>query len=141
MAKNIILDSGYWFAFYEKKDQYHEEALLISEYLHPHTLVIPWPSLYETLNTRFTRRKDWLSSFEAILTHENTVQISDEKYKDNAISLILLQKDNHKKYSLVDLVIREILLDVDVNINAIVTFNTSDFEDICWNKNIEIFNG
>lgn len=141
MAKNIILDSGYWFALYEEKDQYHEEAMLVSEYLHPHTLVLPWPSLYETLNTRFVRRNVWLSSFQAILTHRNSVQLPDDKYKHNAMSSIFLQTKSHKKFSLVDLVIREILLDVDINIDAIVTFNASDFEDICWKKNIEIFNG
>jgi len=30
---------------------------------------------------------------------------------------------------------------VEIKINAIVTFNIADFEDICWKKNIEIFNG
>ena len=141
MPKNIILDSGYWFALYEERDQYHEDALLISEYLEPHNIVVPWPTLYETLNTRFVRRGQWLTSFEAILTHKNTVQIPDGKYKDTAIESIFLQTKSHKKFSLVDLVIREILLDVEININAIVTFNVSDFEDICWKKNIEIFNG
>ena len=141
MAKNIILDSGYWFALYDKRDQYHEDALIISEYLHPHTLVVPWPSLYETLNTRFVRRNTWVLSFERIIKKKNTVQLSDDKYKENVISSVFVQAKNHKRFSLVDLVIREMLLDVENNINAIVTFNSSDFEDICWKKNIEIFNG
>lgn len=141
MAKNIILDSGYWFALYDKRDQYHEDALIISEYLYPHTLVIPWPSLYETLNTRFVRRNTWVLSFERIMKKKNAVQLSDDKYKENVISSVFVQAKNHKRFSLVDLVIREMLLDVENNINAIVTFNSSDFEDICWKKNIEIFNG
>lgn len=141
MAKNIILDTGYWFALYEERDQHHEEALLISEYLHPHTMVIPWPSLYETLNTRFVKRENQLLSFEAILSNKNTVQIPDVKYKDNAIKSIFSQSKSHNKFSLVDLIIREILLDVEIKINAIVTFNVADFEDICWKSNIELFDG
>jgi len=141
MAKNIILDSGYWFAFYEETDTFHEEALLISEYLQPHTLVVPWPSLYETLNTRFVRRTDWLLSFEMLLKNTNTLQLSDHKYKHHALTSIFLQNKSHKKFSLVDLVIREILLDPEMKIHAIVTFNAADFEDICWKKGIEIFNG
>ncbi|MBF0229268.1 MAG: hypothetical protein HQK63_06700 [Desulfamplus sp.] len=141
MGKNIILDSGYWFALYDKRDQHHEEAAIISEYLHPHTLVIPWPSLYETLNTRFVKRDNWVASLEAIIRDKNTLQLNDDKYKSSAISSIFIQTKGHKKFSLVDLVIREMLLDVKININAIVTFNSFDFEDICWKKNIEIFNG
>lgn len=141
MAKNIILDSGYWFAFYEEKDQYHEKALLISEYLQPHTIVIPWPSLYEILNTQFVKRTHWLLSFETILKSKNTVQLTDDKYKHTAITSIFLQSKRPKKFSLVDLIIREILLDIEINIHALVTFNVADFEDICWKRNIEIFNG
>ena len=43
--------------------------------------------------------------------------------------------------TLVDLIIREILLDVEVKIDALITFNIADFEDICWKRNIELFDG
>lgn len=141
MAKHIILDTGYWFALYNERDDHHKEAMLVSELINPHNLVVPWPSLYETLNTRFVRRDDWLTSFKDILSRENTVKISDKKYKENAISSIFIKTKNHKIYSLTDLVIREILLDFEIKIDAIVTFNSSDFEDICRNKNIEIISG
>ena len=87
------------------------------------------------------RRQTWLSSFEALLESNNTVQVPDDNYRNNAIKSIFLQAKSHKKYSLVDLVIREILFDVKIKIDAIVTFNVADFEDICWKRNIEIFNG
>jgi len=120
---------------------YHEEALLFSEYLSPHRLVIFWPSLYETLNTRFVKRQDWLFSFKTLVAKQNTIIVYDEKYKNNAIKYVFLQSKSHRKLSLVDLVIREILLDVSIHIDAIFTFNILDFEDICWKRNIEIFYG
>ena len=141
MAKNIILDSGYWFALYDQRDTYHAEATLFLDYLTPHRLVIPWPSLYETLNTRFVRRIDWLTSFEKLLNSQYSIQVPDESYRSTAITSVFLQNKGHRKYSLVDLVIREILLDVAIKIDAIVTFNVPDFEDICWKRGIEIFNG
>lgn len=66
MAQNILYDTGYWFALYDKRDNYY------------------------------------------------------------------------KKYSLVDLIIRAMLLDVNLRIDALITFNSADFEDICWKKNIEL---
>jgi hypothetical protein len=76
-----------------------------------------------------------------LIDNPNTARVNDEKYKNNAIKSIFLQSKSHKKYSLVDLVIIEILLDVTLKIDAIVTFNVADFEDICWKRDIEIFNG
>lgn len=138
MAKNILFDTGYWFALYDERDSYHENALLLSEYLYPHRLLIPWPSLYETLNTRFVRRENWLADFKAVLKNKNTIQIQDEKYKYDAIKSIFLQSKSYKKYSLVDLIIREILLDVEIRIDALIIFNIADFKDICWKRNIEL---
>lgn len=141
MAKNILLDTGYWIALYEERDSFHEDAMLISEFLSPHRMVIPWPTLYETLNTRFVRRKSWLASFRRLLHNDNTILVQDVTYKNDAIKSVFFQPKTHKKYSLVDLVIRGILLDVKVKIDALVTFNIADFEDICWKRNIEIFDG
>ena len=138
MAKNILFDTGYWFALYDERDSYHENALLLFDYLYPHRILIPWPSLYETLNTRFVRRENWLADFKAVLNNKNTIQVQDEKYKYDVIKSIFLQSKSYKKYSLVDLIIREILLDVEVIIDALITFNIADFEDICWKRNIEL---
>ncbi len=79
-----------------------------------------------------------LASFKAVLNNKNTIQVQDEKYKYDAIKSIFLQLKSYKKYSLVDLIIREILLDVEVRIDALITFNIADFEDICWKRNIEL---
>ena len=84
------------------------------------------PSLYETLNTRFVRRENWLTDFKAVLSNKNTIQVQDEKYKYDAIKSIFLQTKSYKKYSLVDLIIREILLDLEVRIDALITFNIAD---------------
>ena len=58
MSKNLLLDSGFWYALYDVRDPFHERANTFATYLDFYTLVIPWPSLYETLNTRFVRRPE-----------------------------------------------------------------------------------
>ena len=61
VPKNLLLDSGFWYALYDVRDPFHEQADAFAKYLDFYTLVIPWPSLYETLNTRFVRHPEWLT--------------------------------------------------------------------------------
>ncbi len=65
MAKYVLLDTGFWYAFYDARDIYHKEATDLVEYVMFHRLIIPWPCLYENLNTRFVRRVEWLKSLRA----------------------------------------------------------------------------
>ncbi len=134
MALNILLDTGFWFALYDKRDQYHDDALLLSTYLEPHRLIIPWPSLYETLNTRFVRHPEWLVAFETIVKRPAVERLPDEPYREKALESVF----SKSQYSLVDMIIREILMDVSIKIDAILTFNPSDFRDICAQRNIEL---
>ena len=58
MAKNLLLDTGFWYALYEVRDSHHEDAQILADLLDLHNLVLPWPCLYETLNTRFVKRRE-----------------------------------------------------------------------------------
>ena len=52
-----IIDSGFWFAFFDKNDPYHKYTDSIIKKLDEcaDKIVIPWPSLYEVLNESFLR--------------------------------------------------------------------------------------
>ena len=67
MAKRVIIDSGFWYALYDTRDQYSQVVRPFAEQLKFYRLVIPWPSLYETLNTRFIRHPTWLNRFNLSL--------------------------------------------------------------------------
>ncbi|WDN87798.1 hypothetical protein BuS5_00766 [Desulfosarcina sp. BuS5] len=138
MAKSIVIDTGFWFALFDDRDRYHEDALLYFEYIAPHTLLIPWPTLYETLNTRFSRRQSWTEKFHRIIKSHSTYYISDKDYKEVSLNYFF---SHGQRFSLVDIIIRNILEDDSVKIDAILTFNESDFIDICYKKGIELFNG
>jgi len=138
MAKSIVIDTGFWFALFDDRDSYHEDALLYFDYIAPHILVIPWPTLYETLNTRFSRRQSWTEEFNRIIRSNSVCYISDNDYKE--VSLNYFFNERHR-FSLVDIIIRNILEDDSIKIDAILTFNKSDFIDICYKKGIELFNG
>lgn len=138
MAKNIIFDSGFWFALYNPRDQNHDYAELYSEFLTLHRILIPWPVLYETLNTYLMRRKEWLLLFTALLRRNNVELIHDEQYRDFCYQSTMSDPNHIRTISLVDCVIRAMLSDPNIKAHSLVTFNPRDFIDVCRKMDIEI---
>jgi predicted nucleic acid-binding protein len=133
---NILIDTGFWYAFYDECDEYHNKAMQIMPYLEKHTILIPYPSLYETINTRFSKRKVWMSSFRNLMSSPTCALIHDEGYKEITLRMTYNSSlENNRPISLVDMVIRQMLDDVNLKSDAIVTFNPEDFYDVCLRKN------
>lgn len=80
------------------------------------------------------RRTKRIEAFEEQLTSPDIVLLSDEPYRDKALTNVL----STRRYSLVDALIREILLDPNIRTDYLVTFNVADFQDVCWLKKVEI---
>ena len=68
----ILVDSGFYFALFDPRDQHHTDACERQGWLEIASVVIPWPILYETVNTRFTRRPDTIARFERIVRAPQT---------------------------------------------------------------------
>ena len=136
---NIIVDTGFWYAFYEERDKYHHQASKLFEYLSIGRIIIPFPSLYETINTRFAKNISYMESFKKLIESNNVVLVDDAPYKETALELTMNSSINFKKpYSLVDMIIRLMVSDIDMNINYLLTFNKGDFIDVCLPRQIEI---
>ncbi|CEN54154.1 hypothetical protein [Capnocytophaga canis] len=139
MTQIVLIDSCYWFGLYDEKDQYHSESEGISEMLRDCTIVIPFPSLYEVLNSTFIRRRTALDSLENVIKSGKVSLLPDDKYRDSALENVYkVHKEPMPKISLVDSIIREILSDTNVRIDALVTYNEKDFKDVCDRRNITI---
>lgn len=135
----LLVDSGFFFALLNPRDQHHADARQKQEWLEILAVVIPWPILYETVNTRFTRRPASLASFESIVRDPHTEFLDDSPYRVDAFDLTLLRgKQRRHPMSLVDAVLHSILADVNVRIDAMLTFNRSDFGSICSARGVEI---
>ncbi len=140
MAKNIIADTGFWFAFYEPRDSFFDTANEIVELIEGQNVLLPWPSLYETINTRFAKRKDYMQSFEIFVNKSSTTLIDDDNYKEEALRLSFeYSRIGKRPFSLVDIILRQILLDDSFKIDYLLTFNTGDFVDVCNKRKIEIY--
>lgn len=136
MAKNIIADSGFWFGLFNARDQFHEQACAIERFVDSHHLVIPWPSLYETLNTRLMRRRDERERIRHYLKRSSTILLDDTNYKHSSLEYVLEQRSTN--FSMVDHAIRSMLEDSNVAVHALITFNPADFADVCQARRIEI---
>jgi hypothetical protein len=108
-------------------------------YLEFGNLILPYPVLYETLNTRFSKRENWMTEFEKYTKRQTTVLVPDAEYREKALSNTFFYSLRQKRpMALVDMSIRLMLEDVKLNINALITFNVGDFVDICASKRIEL---
>ena len=137
--KSAIIDTCFILALYDARDSYHKQAIEKADILESLNIIIPWPCLYETLNTRLVKNKKSLSMVEKFLKKPQIIFISDNEYKMHAYSKTFeyaLIKE--RKISLTDMVIRYMLEDTNLRINALFTFNTSDFFDVCQKYQIEI---
>lgn len=136
MAKNIIADSGFWFALFNERDEYHEEAIILEEDIRVHRILVPWPTLYETLNTRFIRRKHDVIRIRSFLEKPSTILLEDSFYREASLQFILNSQTG--SYSLVDLIIRSMIEDASISIDALISFNPGDFYDVCDTRSIEM---
>ena len=134
---NILVDTCFWYALYDESDEQYRKAQEMVDYLKSGNIVLPFPVLYETLDTRFCNRKEWVTSFNEIISRDTTVLIADERYRENALSKTFFTNEK-RPMSLVDMTIRFMLEDVNLNLNALITFNKGDFIDVCHSKGIEL---
>ena len=135
----ILIDSGFWFGLFDIRDECHNQANELLPYLYEYKLIIPWPVLYEVLNTRFIRRMTWIDRFYTFVTNMDIFFVDDGEYINNDLSDYYLAA-TRLKISLVDYIIRNMLNDRNLKIDFFVTGNVRDFQDICFDRDIELYN-
>ncbi len=134
-----LADTGMWYGIFDSRDQRYNEAQSKVEFFDLFTIVIPWPTVYETLRTRFVRNRSGLQLFEIFLKTHRIEYIDDDIYKNKALDLSIessLRKG--RPLSMVDCLLRLIIDDPNVKIDYLLTFNRSDFIDACRKNRVEI---
>ena len=138
MRGALLPDSGFFFALYDPRDTHHVSAYGKREWLELLPIVLPWPVLYEAVNTRFARRREVLARFDAIVMHPNTELLDDSPYRSDSYRTVLEMGRRGRPLSLVDAVLRAVIEDTNVAITAILAFNRADFMDICQQNSVEV---
>ncbi len=146
---NVCVDACFMLALYDKRDGHHEVATELFQQLFDtasHQLVVPWPILHETVSTRMARRRDSMELLERDLTRlrgkNRLLMLFDRKMREQALveSFEELQRrgGSYRALSLVDRVMRLMLLHPKHRLHALVTFNRDDFEDVCVSRKIQL---
>jgi predicted nucleic acid-binding protein len=107
-----LVDTSFWYAAFTERDQHFNDAQTKLEQLMNLKFMIPWPILYETVNSKFVQDPLRIREFESILKRPNAVLLDDTDYKSQALERTLSLTAGHKRRcSLVDNVLRLIIED------------------------------
>ena len=134
----VLIDSSFLFALFNERDQNHAAALKMAEWRDIAQPILAWPVLYETINTRLIRRPTELAQFQAIARAPATILLDDTPYRTGLPAQVLAQRGATGSRSLVDTVLCKIIEDVNVQVSAMLTFDTRDFWEICQLKGVEL---
>lgn len=141
---NVLVDSCFWFSLLGTRNDGNQIiANTIFERIEKNNcnLIIPYPSLYETVNTKLLRDKnktaaDWF--LKQLVANPRYKRIIDESYRDRAFINTLNTRE--RGISLVDHILREMMKDKNLRIDTLVTFNTGDFVDVCSQCGVDLIN-
>ena len=137
MNGSLLVDTGYFIALYDKRDHHFAVAQRNEHLLDLHPVVLPWPVLYETINTRFAKRPDVLTRIDAVITKADTLLLDDSPYREGAYRQVL-RTSGRRPLSLVDAVLRAVIEDGNVRIAGLLTFNARDFHDLCRPRYVDL---
>lgn len=138
MIAGVLVDTGFFFALRDSRDQYHASANAKKHLLDSSRIILPWPVLYETLNTRFVGLPGAIDWFDRLLLAPTTELLDDSQYRDASYRTVSATGRQGRRLSLVDTVLRSIIEDVNVRVAGVLTFNPRDFVDVCRQHQIEM---
>jgi hypothetical protein len=143
----ICVDACFLIGLYDETDQHHRTAnlhfnALFGEESGRHQLVAPWPILYECLGTRFARHplKSVLLNqhWNYLSQAQQLVLLDDHPFREASLGEHLQERS--RQLSLVDRVIRAMILDQTKQFDFFLTYNTGDFADACQLSGVQLIN-
>ncbi|MEK6152140.1 hypothetical protein WIW50_02715 [Flavobacteriaceae bacterium 3-367] len=121
MAKTYLPDTGFWIALYAN----NEEAETIATIIEDDNILIPYPSMYEFLNSKFSRR-GLAYEFQKLLKRPNIKKIYDDDYRDDSFDNFFYNAINYSlDVSLVDEVIKLMIIDPKLKVDFLISYDTS----------------
>ena len=123
----------------DSRDQHHRQSLAKADVIDQAIVALPWPTLVRTLKTRLIKKPGNLDHLDTVIKRPTRKTfIDDVPYRPAALDAALQMTNRLRAISLVDMVIRLIMEDTQVHIDAILTFNEADFSDVCRRRRIQI---
>ena len=107
MANRILVDTGFWYAVFDKRDCHKADAeCLVAKYFDKsaYEIVVPFPTMYELLRTRFVKNKEALEEIRQMFQSGRITRLDDDAYRLEALELTLLE--SKRNISLVDKIVK-----------------------------------
>ncbi len=139
--KYILVDTGFWIALIGASDQKEriEKAQEYYEAIKHKTVIFPWPTYYELLRDKFFKHTYNIEKFKKAARGLKIQRIYDDDFRDEALKITMNESTAKNKISLFDNIIKLIILNKNIKTDALVTFNRSDFNEICSKNSVEIW--
>jgi len=143
----ICVDACFLIGLYDNDDWYHSLAvqqfdLLFGDKSPRHILIAPWPILYECCGTRQAKNSKRTSIlceyWDYLERYGQLVRIDDQPYRE--MQLAEHMEESLRPLSLVDRVLRAMILDRKSLFDYFLTYNTGDFVDACQIRGIPLLN-
>lgn len=130
---NILADTCFWISLCDPTEADHSETVSMMEKIERggcHTIIVPYPVLYETLCSRMVKKPEQV---KVLIRYFSKVErIPDMEYVNEAYHIVEQHANMNKgTASMVDIVIMLMAKDVKNNAKAIMTTNGRDFSDFC----------
>jgi predicted nucleic acid-binding protein len=134
-----LADTGVWYAMFASDDPYAGDIDEKAEALERCQVVVPWPTMYETLRTKFVKKRLALQQLRDYLKRPRVQYLDDVPYRERALELAFSSAlTGHRPLSMIDCLIRLIMSDARVKIDVLATFNARDFGDVCRKQGIDL---
>ena len=142
-------DTNFLYAVYDPaQGSLHVSALtLFADLFEPtvNVLGLPWPIMYETLNTRLARRPESLARMNEHFTRlrlaNRLLFMDDQPYRlveTESLFAEVGRGAHYRPLSLVDRIVRRLIAVHSPKIEALVSINPGDFVDICASRSCQI---
>lgn len=138
VAGGLLVDTSFLYALHNDRDEFHESAKAKQNWLDDLPVILPWPVLYETLNTRFVGRPGAMDWFDRLVLSPSTELLDDSRYRSACYNSVHVTARRGRHLSLVDTVLRAIIEDSNVAVQAMLTFDPGDFVDVCRQHSVEL---
>lgn len=141
---NILIDTGFWYSYLgTRQDSLQGKAIELYDIFisgNVNNIIIPFPVLYETINTKLLKDKnqkaaDWF--LKKLVSDPKFIRLPDKDYRETAFNSTI-GTTRKRGISLVDNILRAMLADGLLKIDALITFNTGDFSDVCKKQRIQL---
>jgi len=146
----VCTDAGFLIGVYDQRDERHGHA--VKSFVTwfgsgAHRLLVPWPMLYETVSTRMARNAKAMALMERDWKRLQTLSqlelIPDEPFRDGVMDECFDElrkpRQHYRCLSAADRVVRRMLSDQNLRIQALITYNPRDFADVCHKFGRQIY--